>query len=231
MVLAQGCLINSQCNAPLVCAFRRCHAECEDSRDCPAEQRCMSSDGPFHVCQLPDETKCSYNTQCPERQKCGIDGNCRDECTSDRDCVLGQVCVSGTCAEPAELKAGKLPAVDAGSTASPGGGVPCVYDSECRHPLICRGGLCGYECLVHGDCSRGEQCIGNRCRVPPCGAVGTPVGVDAGGPCQYTSQCPEPLVCRDGICSCECLADSDCLVGRVCLASRCVGRIDAGARP
>jgi hypothetical protein len=230
VALAEGCLINTHCNVPLVCAFRRCHEECEDSRDCSPGQRCVSSDRPFHVCQLPIETKCSYNTQCPDGQVCGVDGECRDQCTSDRDCVSRQTCVSGTCAEQDELTQGKLPALDAGNVANPGGGVPCVYDSECTEPLICRGGLCGYECLRAGDCSRGEQCVEHRCRVPACGAAGTPSGVDAGGPCQYTSQCPVPLVCRDGICSCECLANADCPAGSVCRASRCVGPADAGAR-
>jgi hypothetical protein len=230
VTIAEGCLINTNCNAPLVCAFRRCHEECQDSRDCPTGQRCISSDRPFHVCQLPIETKCTYNTQCPETQKCGVDGQCRDECTSDRDCVSGQMCASGTCAEPAELTGGKLPTADAGNAENPGGGLPCVYDSECREPLICRDGLCGYECLEHGDCPRGEQCDGHRCRVPACGAAGTPLGLDAGGPCQYTSQCPAPLVCRDGICSCECLANADCAPGNVCRSSRCVGSADAGSR-
>src|SRR4051794_35201346 len=33
--LAQGCVVNTDCQAPLVCAFRRCHTACEATRDCP----------------------------------------------------------------------------------------------------------------------------------------------------------------------------------------------------
>ncbi len=50
--LSDGCLVNTDCNSPLVCAFRRCHNACVDDRDCPAATRCMASDKPFHVCQL-----------------------------------------------------------------------------------------------------------------------------------------------------------------------------------
>ncbi|MBM4363650.1 MAG: hypothetical protein FJ104_13290, partial [Deltaproteobacteria bacterium] len=64
--IAEGCIINSDCNAPLVCAFRRCHTACENNRDCEPGLNCMVSDRPFHVCQLPDEQKCRYNSQCPE---------------------------------------------------------------------------------------------------------------------------------------------------------------------
>ena len=68
--LAEGCLINSDCNAPLVCAFQRCHNACESTRDCPPGLRCVASDGPLHVCQLEEERICLYNSDCPEGQVC-----------------------------------------------------------------------------------------------------------------------------------------------------------------
>ena len=102
--LAAGCSINSDCQSPLVCAFQRCHSACETSRDCDPGQRCMASDRPFHVCQLAQEQDCTYNSQCPEGQVCGVDGQCRDQCASDRDCVTGQECVKGNCADPSELE-------------------------------------------------------------------------------------------------------------------------------
>src|SRR5262245_2970734 len=122
--ISDGCLINSDCNNPLVCAFRRCHNACESTRDCAAPQRCVASDKPFYVCQLADEVECSYNSQCPATQVCGVDGKCRDQCSADRDCLPTQLCRTATCAEPAELVDGGLPSkpnVDAGS------GLPCSY--------------------------------------------------------------------------------------------------------
>src|SRR5690242_10156180 len=80
--LAEGCAINSDCNAPLVCAFQRCHTECASSRDCPEGQRCVASDRPFKVCQLAQEQRCTTNAECPAGMICGVDGQCRDQCTS-----------------------------------------------------------------------------------------------------------------------------------------------------
>jgi hypothetical protein len=114
--LSQGCLINSDCEADLVCVFRRCHIQCETTPDCPVDSkssplRCMLGTQPEHVCQLEEEKHCEYNSQCPEGQICGADGECRDRCAGDRDCVTGQQCVQGTCAEPDEIdpNTGQLP--------------------------------------------------------------------------------------------------------------------------
>src|SRR5882672_6817061 len=73
--LAEGCVINSDCNSPLVCAFRKCHEACRDSRDCNVQeqQRCVASDRPYHVCQLVTERDCTFNSECAGGQTCGID--------------------------------------------------------------------------------------------------------------------------------------------------------------
>src|SRR4051812_19040906 len=89
--VGEGCLINTDCNSPLVCAFRKCHVACTTSRDCEPGQRCMASDRPFHVCQLATERTCSLNSDCPPEQACGPDRQCRDQCAADRDCLGGQV--------------------------------------------------------------------------------------------------------------------------------------------
>ena len=113
-----GCSINTDCDNPNICAFKRCHKQCTDSRDCSSGQLCISQvdvetgKKVGQVCQLPDEAKCSMNSQCPGVQICGIDGRCRDECSDSKDCVKGQVCRSHTCAEPTELTdSGGLPQV------------------------------------------------------------------------------------------------------------------------
>src|SRR5262244_487056 len=68
--LAAGCLVNSDCHDPLVCAFRTCHNACVATRDCPKGLRCVASDRPYHVCQLLSERNCTYNTDCFEGQAC-----------------------------------------------------------------------------------------------------------------------------------------------------------------
>jgi len=242
--IAEGCSINTDCTSPLVCAFRKCHSACMTTRDCPAPQRCMASDRPFHVCQLPDETKCSYNSECPSGQLCGVDGRCRDQCAADRDCVAEQVCTQGTCAEPVELtRNGKLPVAmpEGGASEAAPTGQPCSFNSECDDPLVCRMGLCAKECLGDRDCPSDETCAGNRCKRPDAGGNvsnmpdagnvnntpdtggGVPDastapdgGADASG-CSYNSDCPPSLVCRAQVCVAECKVNIDCPEGRSCI--------------
>lgn len=217
--LSGGCSVNTDCNAPLVCAFARCHVACTQSRDCAAGERCVASDRPYHVCLLPEESRCAYNSDCKGlNQVCGVDGQCRDRCSGARDCLLGQNCVTGTCADPTELDAGSLPATsDASAEAS---GQPCSYSSECPEPFVCKVGLCTYECQGDVDCAPGQACTDHHCLVPLCG--GEDGGPGAGAACTYSSQCAEPLVCRYGRCDCECLGDTDCKVGFVCQSHACV---------
>jgi hypothetical protein len=213
--LAEGCVINTDCDSPLVCAFRKCHNACTTSRDCQAGQRCVASDRPFNVCQLDSERDCQYNSQCAVRQWCGIDGRCRDQCAADRDCIPGQLCVSGTCADPSELVNGGLPARP--TDGSPPTGQPCAYTSECPGSMICRAGICAPECLGSADCAGGKTCVDRRCVDSACGASDAGVGLS----CTYNSSCPAPLVCRSGACACECLGNADCDDGFVCSTNRC----------
>jgi hypothetical protein len=123
-MLAAGCTLNSDCDSPLVCAFQRCHNECTSSRDCATGQRCVASDRPFKVCQLDEERACSTNAECPLGMLCGVDGQCRDQCVTNRDCISGQTCVSRTCADTAELVDGSLGAGGSGCGGGAGGPPP-----------------------------------------------------------------------------------------------------------
>src|SRR5664279_246505 len=75
------CTFNSDCSDGLVCSFGLCHAECHESSDCPANQRCVKavkSEGDAAavettVCQLPSEAKCSLNSQCDDPLICAVD--------------------------------------------------------------------------------------------------------------------------------------------------------------
>jgi hypothetical protein len=161
--LGDGCNINTDCTAPLVCAFRKCHVACTTSRDCTPGQRCMASDRPFHVCQLESERNCSYNSECPEHQACGTDHQCRDQCAADRDCLRYQVCVGATCAEVEEVVDGGLVSEAAPTEEASAGGLPCNYTSECPVPLVCRANFCSAECLTTKDCPEGYSCSASRC--------------------------------------------------------------------
>lgn len=125
--LAGGCSINSDCQPDFICAFERCHEACTRDYDCTVPLRCVKSrQTDLFVCQLPDETECGRDADCPRGQGCGIDEECRDVCADSDDCVGNQSCdPSGKCAstEPGRdvLDAqGRL--VAAGPLPAPGGG-------------------------------------------------------------------------------------------------------------
>jgi hypothetical protein len=166
IALGGGCLVNSDCSSPLICAFRLCHQECKDDRDCSAGQRCVAGDRPYRVCQLDQESRCSYNSDCASTEVCAIDDQCRDQCAADRDCVNGQLCVTGTCADPLELVDGGLSVADGGER----NGQPCAYTSQCPPDLVCRDGVCNYECLASADCM-GFECKEHHCQYPDAGPI------------------------------------------------------------
>lgn len=216
--LAEGCLLNSDCESPLVCAFRRCHSACETSRDCPAGLHCRPADRPFNVCLLPDEIRCERDTDCVNAMTCGVDGICRSACTSALACLPEQVCVVGVCADGLELINGTLPIViDAGFT--------CTRNSDCPVGELCARGVCISECVNSRDCPVGATCVAGRC---------------LGGRCALNSDCPPGQRCSPvGWCAPECVEPRDCPSGLACVNAVCTtpppdagtpadGGVDAG---
>ncbi|HEY4119705.1 MAG TPA: hypothetical protein VGM56_17680 [Byssovorax sp.] len=161
LTIGEACAINSDCASPLVCAFERCHNQCESDRDCSAGERCVESTRPDRVCQLSDESTCTYSSECPGTEVCAVDDQCRDQCAEDRDCGVGQTCVSGTCADPTELDDGGLPAASGSQPV----GQPCSYTSDCPSPYVCRSnGFCADECMTSRDCPGDAACgADHRC--------------------------------------------------------------------
>lgn len=124
----------------------------------------MLGESPDHVCQLPEEKTCAKNADCPQGQSCGVDKQCRDGCSTDRDCLAEQVCASGTCADTVELVAdGGLPVTEA---LGQGKGQPCVRATDCPGNLVCKNGICAAECVTDKDCFVTWTCIDNRCNPP-----------------------------------------------------------------
>jgi hypothetical protein len=175
--LGGECVLSSDCEEGLVCVFETCHQECATSTDCSPTPdgdapRCMAGPAEVHYCQLPGELQgCGYNSECPGAQICAIDGECRDECHSEKDCVSDQLCVSSSCADSSELDPeGGLVVT---SAEGPGAGSPCTYDSECSgfdESFVCKDGRCNFECIADVDCES-LSCIvpdsseGGRCAV------------------------------------------------------------------
>ena len=244
--VGDGCAIATDCTAPLVCAFQRCHGQCADSRDCPAGQKCVGSQYPkLGICLLADETECKRHSDCPKPLVCGRREKCEEQCKSDRDCLVGQACGQGSCYEvPPGVDAGPPPVVGKESDT-------CIHTSDCQTPLVCILGFCAAECIADRDCPLGLACSDHVCRAggpsdagPDTafdGTVGdgsTEVATDGatadappgyGKACSFTSECAGDLVCRaDRTCGYECLTDADCSTRSYCTAlHRCV----AGPRP
>ena len=209
--LAEGCIINSDCDSPLVCAFRRCHVQCTTTRDCPAGTFCRPADHPFNVCLIvepaPNELQCTRNSDCSGELICGSDGNCRSQCAADKDCLSEQVCTNGQCAEPAELVAGALPVTDPEL-------LTCQYNTQCKQGQICSAGRCITQCLSDRDCAAGSSCTAGACTVP-----GVMMTSDGGGVprCSVNSDCAQNLHCSaQGYCTPECYVDRDCGNGVRC---------------
>ncbi len=121
------CSLNSDCaklSTPgLICALGYCVKPCNNSLDCPSNERCIivtASDGASvtdggadagvaegTACQAPETVTCHYTSDCKSPLVCGIDQQCRDQCQADIDCPGGstgvEVCTVNThlCADPA----------------------------------------------------------------------------------------------------------------------------------
>ena len=216
--LASGCKLTSECNSGLVCTFGRCHEECETSVDCPPEGRCVKVAEDNHVCVLPQEdADCTYNSMCSSPLVCAVDQRCRNECTTARDCIPGQVCATmGVCADTDEVDAtgGLIDARrgDGGAGETSSGGTTSGDASSGASS---------------GGVSPGATGIGGA-DTADAGASGLPCkGVLPGGGCSY---CPLDA-CENGDCvsgdadySCDCLpgfsgtGTKSCALSDPCLA-------------
>ncbi len=107
-----GCALNSDCATGLICTFGLCHSQCAKDTDCNPGMCVKSSavgdgGGALNVCQLAAEAHCYYNSDCQAPLVCGRDEQCRNQCQSNVDCVMGQVCTSsGVCADQSQIVAG-----------------------------------------------------------------------------------------------------------------------------
>ncbi len=223
--LSEGCLLNTDCAAPLVCAFQRCHQQCTEDRDCQKAPyiRCVRSDeGTFKVCLLPEDygpARCVRNSDCPVDLICMADGVCRVACVTDRDCTSDTLCVNGGCGRSDEVDAGLLLGGPPGD-----GGLRCLRNSDCTGGLVCLQGSCALECVNDRDCAVGDVCdlTLSRC-VRRAGSSDGGGGADGGLACRFNSDCPANLFCRDGQCLPECVTGRDCEASLYdcCLAGRC----------
>jgi hypothetical protein len=165
--LGDGCVINSDCMAPLVCELARCRRQCVDSRDCGAGLRCLVTPGSPNGggCQLEHEVQCTLSSDCAASGLVCQNGTCTTMCTTDRDCARGAMCTVDTagvqaCHEPLSY--------------------PCLYDSMCPGNLVCgRDQLCHTECVCDRDCAYPRSCLAGLCWLVEAGPSSAPCNDDA----------------------------------------------------
>ncbi len=70
--------------------------------------------------------------------------SCAKECRTPADCVQGQECNGGLCANP-------LPSLKSYTI--------CQLDLDCPTGDHCQSGVCFHDCVSARDCATGELCI------------------------------------------------------------------------
>lgn len=89
----ESCERASDCPDPLICQFGHCTNACNEDRDCPSGARCLEDDDGTLACLDMAETECTINSDCLDPLLvCAVDGRCREECRTDRDCRDGLTC-------------------------------------------------------------------------------------------------------------------------------------------
>lgn len=88
--LLEECVFNDDCASPLLCAARRCRAQCRSDRDCTNGWRCRSA-GQLdkYVCYEPgtEENACVFASDCSQSFVCA-NRVCARQCRSSYDCRL-----------------------------------------------------------------------------------------------------------------------------------------------
>ncbi len=116
-----GCTINSDCDRPLICAFERCHPQCDEDRDCEIlGTKCVKSESGPGVCLYPGEGECGQSGDCPGELVCS-EGKCSGGCEVKSDCVEQQTCASGLCEDLPEGSGGNAGQAGAGGMSGAGG--------------------------------------------------------------------------------------------------------------
>jgi len=141
-----SCVLNSDCNQGLVCTWGKCHEPCDTSVDCPTGESCITASDQSKVCQLPIETHCLYDSDCPTSLKCAVDQRCHNQCQTNVDCLSGQTCTTTkTCAEPNQVDSNNnLIGTEGGVGGCPVGSetCPCYPNDTCNTGLTCASHLC-----------------------------------------------------------------------------------------
>jgi hypothetical protein len=152
-VVGEGCVLNTDCASPLVCAIGYCRRECVTSRDCGAGLLCLvSGDSSSGGCQLEHERMCTLTSECMTAGLVCQNGTCTTRCLQDRDCAFGAMCMDDG--------AGGRACYDDSTE-------PCAYNTDCMAPMVCNAEqVCQLECREDRDCPYPRRCMSSLCELP-----------------------------------------------------------------
>ena len=162
--------------------------KCSYSESCPHGMACI-----YNSCQIVPETKCNFDYDCDDRDRC-----------LDNDCVPRQCWNNHVC----QKKSKHYTCYD--GMCIPIGKGKCKKHNDCQDTQLCINGRCNDFCNVHEDCRPISCiCINNHCHKPP--------------PCNERHDCrPWGLQCIKGVCtevsiSIPCANDLECHPGSYCI--------------
>jgi len=162
------CELDSDCPDPLVCLGGGCTNECRVDRDCAPGARCVADSDGNRFCEDPADTRCRVDSECAPGI-CAVDGVCRDQCRTSRDCRAGTVCSGGVCMAGSDPDGG---APDAGADAGPtDAGAPVDAGPGDDDAGTMDGGV-GGDCSAPADCVAAgvatADCVSGACVVLSC---------------------------------------------------------------
>lgn len=167
--LGGECVLDSDCDEALICAYEFCHNPCTETRDCDVAggEECMmsheTSKYPYNYCRIP--IACTGNAECGDSLICAEDKICRHACFQGGDCLGDQRCYQGVCRN--EKNPPPL-----GWDAPAGLGAPCKIPSDCVSKNcngVCVGCSKDFDCGGIRTCDptalEGGMCMGGSRRL------------------------------------------------------------------
>lgn len=92
----------------------------------------------------PPGSGCTFDSDCFEDEIC-FNNTCRQTCTTNNDCLIGETCEPGRGDTNVCLPEGA-------------DGDTCAFDGDCELGEVCFGNVCTPTCTDSGDCNLGFAC-------------------------------------------------------------------------